>query len=146
MPPPPPPLRVRAIHDGPPNPDGRYVLYWMIAARRPGWSFALDRAVAWARDLGQPLLVLEALRCDYRWASDRIHRFVLDGMADNAARLERTGVRYYPYLEPRRGAGRGLLVALAERASLVVTDEFPCFFLPRMLAGAAQKLDVRLEA
>ena len=38
-------------------------------------------------------------------------------------------------VEPEAGAGKGLLRALAARAALVVTDEFPCFFLPRMVAG-----------
>src|SRR5262245_41411590 len=89
-----PSLRVRAIHDGPAASEGRYVLYWMIAARRCSWSFALDRAVDWARALRKPLLVLEALRCDYGWASDRIHQFVHDGMRDNAADLAAVGVGY----------------------------------------------------
>ena len=48
-------------------------------------SFALDRAVGWARELGKPLVILEALRVGYPWASDRLHRFVLDGMADNVS-------------------------------------------------------------
>jgi deoxyribodipyrimidine photo-lyase len=38
-----------------------------------------------------------------------------------------------------------LLAALAARAALVVSDEFPCFFLPRMLAATAPRLPVRLE-
>jgi len=41
--------------------------------------------VGWARQLARPLLVLEALRCDYPWASARFHRFILEGMRDNAA-------------------------------------------------------------
>jgi hypothetical protein len=53
----------------------------MIAA---SWSFALDHAVARANALDRPLVVLEALRCGYRWASDRLHAFVIAGMADNA--------------------------------------------------------------
>lgn len=77
----------------------------MIASRRTEWNFGLQRAVEWARDLNKPLVVFEALRCDYRWASDRLHRFVIQGMADNARRLERAGVFYYPYLEPKRDAG-----------------------------------------
>src|SRR5262249_53929004 len=36
--------------------------------------------------------------------------------------------------------------ALAARACVVVTDDFPAFFLPAMIAAAAQKLSVRLEA
>jgi deoxyribodipyrimidine photo-lyase len=94
-------------------------------------------------------VVLEALRAGYRFASDRLHRFVIDGMADNHAAFAETGAVYYPYVEPRPGEGAGLLEALARRAAIVVTDEFPCFFLPRMLAAAARKLDalgVGLEA
>ena len=54
--------------------SGEYVLYWMIASRRTRWNFAMDRAVEWAAALGKPILVLEALRSDYPWASDRLHR------------------------------------------------------------------------
>ena len=79
----------------------------MIAQRRVAWNFALERAAAWARELGKPLLVFEPLRVGYRWASDRLHRFVIDGMADNAARLAARGVAYFPYVEPSAGAGRG---------------------------------------
>jgi deoxyribodipyrimidine photo-lyase len=118
----------------------------MIAARRTSWNFALDRAVEWAQELRRPLVILEALRCDYRWASDRMHSFVLEGMADNAARLSGTGVLYYPYVEPSAGAGRGLLAALAKSACAVVTDDFPCFFLPRMIEAAGRRLPVPLEA
>jgi deoxyribodipyrimidine photo-lyase len=118
----------------------------MIAARRVHASFALDRAVAWARALDKPLVVLEALRVDYPWASDRLHRFVLDGMADNAAALVGSRIVHHPYVEPRRGHGRGLLAALARRACVVVTDDFPCFFLPRMVEAAARRIDTRLEA
>jgi deoxyribodipyrimidine photo-lyase len=137
--------RIRIANSQPVRPEGQFVLYWMIAARRPASNFALDRAIAWARHLGQPLVVLEALRVDYPWASDRLHRFVLDGMRDNALAFGRTPALYYPYVEPRRGAGKGLLSALAGTASLVVTDDFPCFFLPRMVEAAAARLDVRLE-
>ncbi len=140
-----PPLRVVACNQAPVRDDGDYVLYWMISARRTGWNFGLERAADWARALGKPLLVLEALRCDYPWASDRLHRFVLQGMADNARRLERTRAAYYPYVERKPGEGRGLLEALAGRAAAVVTDDFPCFFLPRMVDAAAERLAVRLE-
>ena len=118
----------------------------MIAARRPTWNFALDRAVLWARELGLPILVLEALRVGYPWASDRLHRFVIDGMAHNARAFERTGVGYYPYVEPAPGAGSGLLEALGRHAAVVVTDDYPAFFLPGMVRAAAARLDVRCEA
>ncbi len=141
-----PGLRVRAVNAAPVRGEGKYVLYWMVAARRASWNFALDRAVELARELDKPLIVLEALRVDYPWASARMHRFVLDGMADNACAFEGSGVLYHPYVEPEAGAGKGLIERLAERACAVVTDDFPAFFLPRMIAAAGRKLSVRLEA
>jgi deoxyribodipyrimidine photo-lyase len=122
------------------------VVYWMIAARRTHDNFALDRAIEHARKLGKPLLVLEPLRIGYPYASDRFHRFVIDGMADNAAAFAKAGIAYHPYVEPEAGAGRGLLAALAKEAAVVVTDDFPCFFLPRMVAAAGKQLPVLLEA
>jgi deoxyribodipyrimidine photo-lyase len=117
----------------------------MIGFRRTSWNFALDRAVEWAERLRKPLVILEALRCGYPWASDRMHRFLIDGMAENACRLAGTEVLYYPYLEPAPNRGKGLLPALATRACVVVTDDFPCFFLPRMIASAARQVRVLME-
>jgi deoxyribodipyrimidine photo-lyase len=125
--------------------DGEYVLYWMIANRRCGWNFSLQRAADWAQDLKKPLVVFEPLRCGYRWASDRLHRFVIQGMADNQRRFQQAGVFYYPYLEPKPGDGAGLLHELAARACVVVSDDFPCFFLPRMINSAARQVPVRFE-
>ncbi len=139
-----PALRVTAPGDRPVGP-GRYVLYWMIAARRTRWSFALDHALARAAELDLPLVVFEPLRAGYAWASDRLHQFVIDGMRAQAARLSAAGITYLPYLEPTPGAGRGLLAALATDAALVVTDEYPVFFLPHMVAAAARRLPCRLE-
>jgi deoxyribodipyrimidine photo-lyase len=141
-----PESRVVEVNEQPVREQGRFVLYWMIAARRTTWNYGLQRAVQWARRLDRPLLVLEALRCGYPWASDRLHRFVLDGMAENARRLARGPALYHPYVEPEAGAGRGLLAALAEQACVIVTDEYPTFFLPRMVGAAAEQVDVTLEA
>lgn len=141
-----PSVRLRAANDAPVRPERRYVLYWMIAARRTRWSFSLQRAVERSEELGLPLVVFEPLRCGYRWASPRIHTFVTQGMSVNRDRLADAGVAYFPYVEGKDGDGSGLLEALAKDAAVVITDDFPCFFLPRMVAAAAEKLDVHLEA
>ncbi len=141
-----PGTRIRLVNAAPVRPDRTVVLYWMTANRRLQWNFALQRAVDRARELGLPLVILEALRADYAWASDRFHRFVLDGMVETHDRLADTPVGYYPYVEPEVGAGKKLLEALAARAAVVVTDDTPAFFYPRMVAAAAAKLDVALEA
>ncbi len=141
-----PSTRVRVVREGPPRPEGTYVLYWMTASRRLHHSFGLQRAVEWATHLRRPLLVFEALRVGHRWAADRHHVFVLQGMQDHAERLRAVGVRYLPYVERRPGAGRGLLEALSQRASVVVTDDSPAYFLPRMISAAGEQLRCRLEA
>jgi len=139
-------LRVRALNDAPLHAERGYVLYWMTAFRRLSWNHALDRALEHARDLELPLVIFEGLRIGYRWASDRHHRFAIDGMAEHRAVLSGTPVTYLPWVEPEAGAGRGLLEALASDAAVVVTDDAPYFFLPRMARAAAGRLDVRLEA
>jgi deoxyribodipyrimidine photo-lyase len=138
--------RIRQVNDAPIRPDRGYVLYWMIAARRTRYNFALDRAVAHARELRRPLVVFEPLRCGYEWASDRLHTFVLQGMRDNARALHGTRALYYPFVERSPDQGKGLLKRLADDAAVVVTDDFPAFFLPRMIAAAGRALDVSLEA
>lgn len=138
--------RVRGLNGAPASPDGDFVLYWMTMSRRTRWSFALQRAAAWAHAAQRPLVVFEALRCDYPWASDRFHRFLLDGMRDHADALRERPVLYLPYVEPAPRAGKGLLAALASRAVVVVTDDYPAFMIPAMTAAAARQVAVRLEA
>lgn len=144
-----PNIRIQVCNDASIRADGDFVLYWMIAFRRMTWNFSLQRAVELAVKLGKPLVIFEPLRIGYRWASDRIHRFVIDGMAENAARiaaLKNPGVLYFPHVEPLPDADKGLLAALARRACVVVTDDFPSFFLPRMVSAAAARMRVRLES
>jgi deoxyribodipyrimidine photo-lyase len=141
-----PTSRIRVQKDVPLDPDGAFVLYWMTTARRTRYNFALQRAAELCLESGKPLLVLEALRVDYPHASDRLHTFVIEGMQKNGRTFAASRVTYYPYVEPRHGAGRGLLATLSTRAAAVVTDWYPEFFLPRMLAAATTQCHVRLEA
>lgn len=141
-----PALRVHALNAAPLQKDGAHVLYWMVSSRRLGWNFALDRAVDHARALQRPLIVLEALRAGYPWASDRHHAFALAGMLEHAGALRGSPVAYHPYVEPEKGAGRGLVEALARAACVVVTDLYPTFFIPRMQRALAGRLPVRLES
>jgi deoxyribodipyrimidine photo-lyase len=117
----------------------------MVANRRVRFNLGLQRAVEWAQHLGLPLQILEALRADYPWASSRMHRFLLDGMHDNRELLGSARVGYHPYVESSIGAGKGLLARLADDAAVVVTDDFPAFFLRRMVNAAAQRVAVRME-
>jgi len=140
-----PTQRIRRLGTGAIRPTGDYVLYWMTANRRVQWNFALDRAVELSLQLGKPLLIFEPLRAGYRWASDRLHRFVIDGMADNAAICAKRNIAYYPYVEPFPDADKGLLAALAGKACAVIGDDYPCFFLPQLSAAGVKHIPVAYE-
>lgn len=93
-----PPVRVTNENALPEHPERDFVLYWMIGARRSTHNFALDHARDIAARLTKPLVVLEPLRAGYRWASDRLHTFVIEGMRDNAAAFSRARIAYHPYV------------------------------------------------
>lgn len=140
-----PQTRILRANDAPVNSQGDYVLYWMTAYRRTTWNYSLDRAVEWAKELKKPLLILEALRCGYQWASDRLHAFILNGMSDHAGELKGRHAFYYPFVESAPDEGKGLLRALSAHSCVIVTDDFPAFFLPRMVSAAARTVPVLLE-
>jgi len=137
--------RLTDLNQIPVRATGEYVLYWMIAHRRLSWNFALDHAIDQAKKLGKPLLIFEPLRTRYRWASDRLHHFVISGMRDHTAKLAGKPVGYYPYVEPAPGKGTPLLHTLAKNACIVITDDYPCFFLPRMVEAVKDTLPVRFQ-
>ena len=128
------------------NSDGRYVLYWMTAARRTRYNDSLQRAVEWSLRLNKPLVVLEAVSIDYPWASVRHHHFIVDGMKDKAQAYLTRDVAYYQFVEQATRGGRGLVLTLAQQAAVVVTDYFPCFFLPRIVEHVAARVSCRMEA
>lgn len=138
--------RIRPQNDAPIKPGGEFILYWMTAARRTRFNFGLEHATALALEFRKPLVVLEALRVDYPDASDRLHRFVLEGMAANARTFKASRVLYHPYVEPATGAGAGLIEALSAAACVIVTDWYPSYFLPAMLAAVAARLEVAVQA
>ena len=125
-----------------PNPEGDYVLYWMQINRRFRYNYALEYAVGWANKLDKPLLVYEGLNCDYPWASDRFHHFLMEGMAENLEYARQHDINYYSYLEDEPGAGKGLLYSLAEDACLVISDEYPVFIIREHNQRVAPRMEV----
>ncbi len=126
--------------------DGDFVVYWMVAQRRVRHNVALDHAIQAANEHKKPLLIVEPLRVDYPWASDRFHRFVIDGMANHARALGGSGVLYWPYVEPAKDAGKGFLQSVSKHACRMVIDDHPCFHYPTMIASAGQQARCLIEA
>ena len=134
--------RIRYLNENKVNPNGKFVLYCMISARRVKWNFGLKYAVEMARKLEKPLLVVESLNIDHKWSSDRIHNFVINGMLNNRSDFEDTSVTYVPFVETKRNQGKGILKKLSALSSMVVIDDFPTYF-PRIVANnVAAKLPI----
>lgn len=140
-----PSIRIEALNRVPLRNDGHYILYWMTAARRTGWNFALQRAAERAIEMQRPLLIVETLPCGRPHASLRHHHFALDGMADNARLLTDRPVTYYPYAEHRPGQIPALLTELAKKACMVVCDLRPLRESLKDTADLAQRLPVSVE-
>ena len=138
--------RRRAANDRPIARGGDYVLYWMQAFRRLSHNHALDYALKCARELDRPLVIYEGLRFDYPWASDRHHRFVLEGMRENRAAAEALGLTYWPFVATPDDPGKGLVHRLASRACMIVTDDFPCFVIPDQIEALAKRADRQVIA
>ena len=124
------------------NPNGEYVLYWMQINRRFHYNYALEYAVGWANKLEKPLLILEAFSCDYPWATDRTHTFVMQGMMEHLHSIDRRSVNYLPFIEKEAGQYHQLLMKLAARASLIVTDEYPVFIMKERNRTLPGKMDI----
>lgn len=120
-----------------PRADGDYVVYWMRIAARATENPALDVALAAAAALKKPVFVYHALSERYRYASDRLHTFILEGARDAHRELAARGIGAVFHLE-RRGHDRPVLRELAARAALVVTDFMPVQPLLRWDAEVAR--------
>lgn len=141
-----PAVRIRDLNRCKIRNEGRFIVYWMTAYRRLSSNFALQRATELARAHQKPLLIVEALRLDYPWANRRLHTFVLHGMRDNRDHAARHSHCYVPFVETQLNQGHGMIEWLASRATALVTDDFPCFFLPRMINAVARRIDIKMEA
>ena len=125
--------------------DSKYVVYWMISFKRIGYNFALQRAVEWANQLSQPLLILEPLILDYPMSSIRLHKFILEGMKEIDEMVSNTNAYYYPFVEESPKESDGLLKEISKHASVVITDDYPTYFVPQMTAKASGEINTRYE-
>jgi deoxyribodipyrimidine photo-lyase len=121
--------RVRKIEDAGVRSSSEYVLYWMRANRRVESNHALQFAVTLANRLEKPLLCYERLTCSYPYANDRLHAFILDGVAQTAAALRKLGAGYVFDLQKKPEAAKA---RYSQRAAAVVLDDWP-----ETLAGPA---------
>jgi deoxyribodipyrimidine photo-lyase len=114
--------RVTVRRSGPPDPNGRCVVYWMQRAQRTLDNPALDVAVEAANVLRQPVVIFFAPVPFYPHANLRHYAFLAEGIPDTAQRARKRGIGYVLRRYPEHS-----LVKFCEevKASLVVGDENP---------------------
>ncbi len=95
--------RIRRLNQEEANPRGRYVLYRCGHNRRAAGNHALLFAAGEANRMQVALLVSESLSCDYPYANDRLHTFLLEGVSRTAADLRKLGAGYVFELARRKG-------------------------------------------
>jgi photolyase PhrII len=139
-------LRTLPANDRPLRAERPYVLYWMQSTQRLEDNWALRLATAEADRVNKPLLVLQVVDTEHRYASARFHTFVLQGARDLAARAAARGLTYRLMLCRRRGDPLRTLERVAAQAALVVTDQFPTEGVPARTAALAARIDCRLLA
>ena len=137
--------RITVLQDIEPDVDKEYVLYWVLNFKRTSYNFALERAVEWANQLNKPLIIFEPLILDYPMSSVRFHKFFLEGMKDVDENISNTNAYYYPYAEESPNESEELFSELASRAAVVVTDDYPTYFVPQMTARAKGVINTRYE-
>lgn len=125
-----------------PNSDGDFVLYWMQINRRFQYNYALDYAIGWANKLGKPLLIVEDLVCNYSWASDRTHTFMMQGMAEQLAEADEKGFNFLPLVESDKDQAIRIHEQLWKRAALLVTDEYPVYLMRERNESLPERMDI----
>jgi len=123
--------RVTKLNNASENKKGCYVLYWMQMFKRANHNYALNFAIQMANERQLPLVVYEGLTFGYPWANDRFHTFILEGVAEKQAEFSERGIRYVFYLQRNKRDPRNTVAQLAREAALIVTEDYPCFIVPR---------------
>ena len=138
--------RVTTLKDITPDVNSsKFVIYWCIAFKRTKYNYALQRSVEWAIKLSQPLVILEPLILDYPMSSLRFHKFMMDGMKEVSEVISKTKAYYYPFVETEPKQSEGLLMEISKQASVVITDDYPTYFVPQMTAKASGEIPSRYE-
>jgi len=116
--------RTRDLRAAPARSGGRYVLYALSGNLRCRENHALLAAVTLANTLELPVLAAFELTEGYPFASDRHHRFMLEGARETLRSLRAMGVAAHAFVH-RPGHREPATATLARDAALVICDDVP---------------------
>jgi hypothetical protein len=125
--------------------DERCVLYWTHHALRIDENPALEAAASIASSHGRSLLVCAAVSGAHPLMTDRHAVFFLEGIRDFALELAAVGVPLALSLDAQEPVVE-FVARLAERAAIVVTDDFPAQPSPAWMSALAARIGCPLVA
>ena len=129
--------RLTVRRAGQPDTDGRCVVYWMQRAQRAVDNPALTAAINAGNCLGKPVVVFLQLVPHAHHANLRHYQFLVEGLADIAAELQKRRVG----LVLRRYPDHGILRFCSEvRPCLLIADENPLMEAERRKTRIAEKI------
>lgn len=109
--------RIKLLNETDPR-SGKYTLYWMQQSQRTELNHALEFAVQRANANHDRLLVVFALTDDYPEANLRHYCFMLEGLQQVSAALDRRNIKFVL----RTGSPPDVVNQLAKNASEVICD------------------------
>lgn len=110
--------RIQQLNDVDIRLDADYVLYWMQQSQRAEYNHALEYAVWQANDLGLGVVAAFGLTADYPEANLRHYTFMLEGLTETKALLEKRGI----HMVVRRGSPPDVALELGKDAAMIVCD------------------------
>ena len=114
--------------------------------KRTTYNHALKFAIEQANKRNLPLVVYEGLKFYYPWANDRIHTFILEGVAEKREVFAKLGIKYVFYLQKDKNSPKQTVKKIAKDAALIVTDDFPCFIIPDHNAAIVKQANIPVYA
>ncbi len=114
--------RITVRRDGPPNPKGQCVVYWMQRAQRGIDNHAVDIAVTVANLLELPLVVYFAAISNFPHANLRHYAFLNQGLADIEQDLRQRNITFLMRRSPHESHEQ---VLADVRAAFLIGDENP---------------------
>ncbi|MEC7985331.1 MAG: FAD-dependent oxidoreductase [Myxococcota bacterium] len=118
-----------------------FVLYWTMQAVRGHENPALNTAVHIANQLSIPVLVYQCLSYQHPFASDRRHRFVLEGARDLQMELEHRNIGYTFELAAHQPQNVNVQI-LGNMSSFIIVEDFPTPTIRQWQHQLTQSTDV----
>jgi deoxyribodipyrimidine photo-lyase len=113
------PSRIKVLKDGPENPAGKYVLYWLGLSQRACFNPALEHAVDEANARNLPVVVCYGIAEGFPEVNARHWTFLLEGLAEIGPALAK---RRIGFVARREGGPVETALAYAADAALVIID------------------------